>query len=1523
MKLTIGEAREFVRARLDELAAQESDMLLDVIDDRNLDNTIDSLLEDAITYIHLAAPASLMEGPIITESNFAAGELSVLNRVLDVDTALADIEDDILRLISFQCGDSDIKLTSAFYEDSPEARMQLNKYIQGQPDSPALVRLDDSPNYKPHYKYYTTDMGAGGYGQALHFALRYFPRPRLQGGSLSLTPSALNMVAGTGSKTVTVYSTSAWRITSTVPDWIQLSEREGVGTATITVTARANEGSERSLSLIFVNDEGSASLEIKQRAGSESAGGELLRVTSTAMVNNVITIPASNIANVYYLRVSAVEGLAWSATLSDPGEKFYISPTSGVGSGLENYSTVAVRATGVNDSDIPNEATITFTASGVTPIIIGLRQPARLAVTPEGGSTSVPASQGSLRFFVSTEGPWTAEVADTSPEGFYLSNYEGNGEGSFIAYYPENPVTQIRLLQITVSSGGASLDVIIAQQPGVGVAIGVVPGELGPFPASGILTGLTVTANVQADGEWTVDTSTLPNWATVTYSTQDNEIVIQSMTANESTVLPREANIKVYLVNSPGDAAYLSFTQEVSEGEISLVDTVSPYTSVSIPAEGGSYTALLSATGPWTLSTQDSWITNLSPTSGDAGTNIQISFRVGSTSSARPDGRITAALTNTTKTAIYFVSQQAPVEEAFEITRRSNSFYDNTGVTNDLAYEGFDVYAPGPWTADCDKSWVHPYNTASWSGNGSSPGTKVTRWFYAEANPGPARTATITGYLTGTGRTAKFYINQDGDGTPYLDASFNKKSYDSTSQTITLQIRSNISWSITNVSSGLTIASADRNGSGPKDIDVSLGSTGSQRTLSVTVSNVSYGRTATATATQKAPVSNNRLVIAPNGDLPVAYDTRELRIDITDCNVSWTATCTTPGASINLSPNHGSNTGSIMAYFEANTNEHDTQSYAISVSGGGITRTLTIIQAAKPAAPLTVSPTSVSISGFGGSQTVYVTAQAAWSLTKSHSWIQTSVSPGTSSQASSFTISAEATNATRSGSVVITSGTATKTVTVTQTYTGSIIASTNEILLEGGRNASKSITVFATGAWEVDDDNPYIPDWLEYTYTTHAGSANGETLTFFANSANMGSGTRGPAIMYLKLVNATDSGSYFGISISQKKALGLSVVPSTTNAPPWDCEGNLEVVSDVAWRIVQITEGLVIESDQQSGPGGTNVITWNLPANTGLQRTFTVEFMTDDGSPQPLHATATIIQAAGYLRCSINGSFAGSGEEIASTVFSSAAWEIVSYPSWMLIQPMSGPGDRDYVSGTPITFAALPNRNTSLPRSGEVLFQHTSNPNSQLSLNVNQTPSDSHTLTISPTELVLPDDSEYEGTLQISTDVSWEILTNDYPNGYRPNDNPTVEPRVVFEEWSGTGNAEVAFTVLQNTEDAPRSLWVKVLINGGTTIRTLNIWQPAETASLIVYPEVDEIVFTQSTPTAEIAVRSLAGWVADTHLMPWLTISPSSAPAGYTNVTLSATIDRTQAKTGNLTITSGTETITIACRTVPPFVPID
>lgn len=173
MNLTISEAKLFVRARMDELAQTNSDMLVDADDDRNLGLTIEKLLPEAIAAVHLSAPASLLEGPVIHKDN-AGIVTSVADRVVSIDFGDDSITNKInlLRLISFKCGDG-IAISEEFPENSPQGRMQLNPYVKGQPDEPVLIRKADSRNYRPHYLYYSTDMDAS----ELTFTLEYIPLP--------------------------------------------------------------------------------------------------------------------------------------------------------------------------------------------------------------------------------------------------------------------------------------------------------------------------------------------------------------------------------------------------------------------------------------------------------------------------------------------------------------------------------------------------------------------------------------------------------------------------------------------------------------------------------------------------------------------------------------------------------------------------------------------------------------------------------------------------------------------------------------------------------------------------------------------------------------------------------------------------------------------------------------------------------------------------------------------------------------------------------------------------------------------------------------------------------------------------------------------------------------------------------------------------------------------------------------------------------------------------------------------------
>ena len=172
MNLYISEAIEFVRTRLDELAASSSDMVVDTVDDRNLNNTVEKLLPEAVEEVHLAAPASLLEGFKFTEGA-SVFRVSLSNGVIDVDfrNPRQDADGfDVLRLAYFKCADG-ITTSAVYPEDSPEGRIQLNKYIQGQPDEPVVVRQADSTDYRPHLKYYTTKLNSAD------FEVSVFPVP--------------------------------------------------------------------------------------------------------------------------------------------------------------------------------------------------------------------------------------------------------------------------------------------------------------------------------------------------------------------------------------------------------------------------------------------------------------------------------------------------------------------------------------------------------------------------------------------------------------------------------------------------------------------------------------------------------------------------------------------------------------------------------------------------------------------------------------------------------------------------------------------------------------------------------------------------------------------------------------------------------------------------------------------------------------------------------------------------------------------------------------------------------------------------------------------------------------------------------------------------------------------------------------------------------------------------------------------------------------------------------------------------
>lgn len=142
-------AIEFVRKNLDELRLNGSGiaMIDDLSDSEDLDNTIKATLPEAINFIHLSAPAALLEGLDAANTATRVGT----SPIVEIKTTNMDF----LRLVRFKMKDSPYTIDRIITENSIEGRMQVNPYTRGTADNPKLVLLSGSAVSNPSFRYYS------------------------------------------------------------------------------------------------------------------------------------------------------------------------------------------------------------------------------------------------------------------------------------------------------------------------------------------------------------------------------------------------------------------------------------------------------------------------------------------------------------------------------------------------------------------------------------------------------------------------------------------------------------------------------------------------------------------------------------------------------------------------------------------------------------------------------------------------------------------------------------------------------------------------------------------------------------------------------------------------------------------------------------------------------------------------------------------------------------------------------------------------------------------------------------------------------------------------------------------------------------------------------------------------------------------------------------------------------------------------------------------------------------------------
>lgn len=133
--LTLSDIRTFVRTAIDELQINESSYVPDDgtsnSDDQDMNTIIDGKVIEAVTYVHLNAPISLLldsesleESKITTETGSDVVELTM---------------SDMLRFVMLKAADSSKTIVSLVTKDSPIALMQSDDFVKGDEQSPVAV----------------------------------------------------------------------------------------------------------------------------------------------------------------------------------------------------------------------------------------------------------------------------------------------------------------------------------------------------------------------------------------------------------------------------------------------------------------------------------------------------------------------------------------------------------------------------------------------------------------------------------------------------------------------------------------------------------------------------------------------------------------------------------------------------------------------------------------------------------------------------------------------------------------------------------------------------------------------------------------------------------------------------------------------------------------------------------------------------------------------------------------------------------------------------------------------------------------------------------------------------------------------------------------------------------------------------------------------------------------------------------------------------------------------------------------
>ena len=476
---------------------------------------------------------------------------------------------------------------------------------------------------------------------------------RQRGIYIDVDKTALDFIALGESTTLTVSSNTSWSVIN-CPSWLTVSQLNGNGNATLTITASNNASTSQRFATINVTQEGvaiGASIDITQN-------GKYLDVSSQSL-------SFDDIASTKSFEIRADE--LW--TIQNDNSWFSVSPSSG-----SNITTVDISVS-ENETEVSREGYLYVTMLDKT-MSIKVSQNAKVFSAETDKTDITFSSSGEKKsVHITSNTSWTIT---NCPQWISLSKSEGKGNARVEITAQENPNTTERSATLYLQiDGKTDKSAIIIQQHGKSFSL--TPSSLSFSDKSD-----SQTVTIETDGSWNATTSS--PWISLSPHSASGESSLTITVSENTTDAERNGSVQV----SVGDKT-LSIMVNQKGKFLTIANSLLTYTS-----KGGTISITVTTNDTWTAYTEDnvSWL-SISQSNGvgtadikvEASDNASVNPRIGYIVVETPHGQSVRVMVN---------------QKARYLTTDHNSilFYSKGGTS-----EAITVSTDGAYGIACSDTW--------------------------------------------------------------------------------------------------------------------------------------------------------------------------------------------------------------------------------------------------------------------------------------------------------------------------------------------------------------------------------------------------------------------------------------------------------------------------------------------------------------------------------------------------------------------------------------------------------------------------------------------------------------------------------------------------------------------------------------------------------------------------------------------------------------------------------------------------